>query len=105
MKLRNSTLYFLKRHLLVHHAGIYTLQYLKTGSIPDDLKDRGFHDSIEISTEECHGMSDFLFEMALKITRVTVDALRKQLESSGIVRSHQLDLAKELLRGLYDDLE
>ena len=95
----------LKRHLLVHHAGIYTLQYLKEDSIPDDIKERAFHDSIVISTENYHEMSDFLFEIARKITQVTARALRKQLESTASVDSHQLDATRELLQGLYDNLD
>ena len=81
------------------------MQYLKKGSIPDDFKERAFHDSIVISTEDYQEMSDFLFEMAMKITRVTVSALRKKLESATAVGSHQIDATMELLRGLHDDLD
>lgn len=94
----------LKRHLLVHHAGIYTLQYLKPGSIPDDIKDQAFRDSIVIRTEDYHEISDFLFEMAMKITRVTVSAMKKQLEATA-ADSNQLEAPNELLRGIYDNLD
>ena len=102
---KKFSIILLKRHLLVHHAGIYTLQYLKKGSIPDDIKDRAFQDSIVINTKDYYEMSDFLFEMAMKITRVTVSALRKKLESATAVGSHQIDATMELLRGLHDDLD
>ena len=95
----------LRRHLLVHHAGIYTLQYLKAGSIRDDVKNRVFRDSIVISTEDYHEMSEFLFEMAMKIARSTVSALKERLESDAIANSFQLEAIRELLQGLYDSIE
>ncbi len=55
---------------MVHHAGIYTLQDLKAGSIRDDVKNRVFRDSIVISTEDYHEMSEFLFEMAMNICSI-----------------------------------
>jgi hypothetical protein len=94
-----------KRNLLVHHAGIYTLQYLKAGSVPDGMKDRAFRDPIVVTTEEYRGMSDYLFEMAMKIARVTTSALKEQMESAGAVEGHQLAATRELLLGLYDYIE
>lgn len=95
----------IKRHLLVHHAGIYTLQYLKEGTIRDNVKDRVFRDSIVISTEDYHEVSEFLFEMAMKLARSTVSALKERLDSAADASSYQLEVIKELLQGLYDSLE
>ncbi len=57
-----------------------------------------------IRTEDYHEISDFLFEMAMKITRVTVSALKKQLEATA-ADSNQLEATNELLRGIYDNLD
>ncbi len=95
----------LKRNMLVHHAGIYTLKYLKAGSVSDHTKERVFRDSIIIRTEDYHVIDDFLFEMAMKITRITVGELKKHLDTSPRVEKFQLDATDELLRGIYDSLE
>jgi hypothetical protein len=95
----------LKRHLLVHHAGIYTLQYLKENSIPDEIKSKAFQDSILIDTEDYHVMSDFLFDINTKITRVTTGALKDQLEKGLGPTVIQMKATEHLLSGLYDQLE
>jgi hypothetical protein len=95
----------LKRHLLVHHAGVYTLNYIRDGSMPDEIKDQVFRDAIVISTEDYHEMGDFLFEMSMKITRVTVSALRKHLQFATDVRDLQNHATSALLKGIYDDLD
>jgi len=95
----------LKRHLLVHHAGIYTLQYVKENSIPDDIKSKAFHDSILIDTEDYHVTSDFLLDMNTKITRVTTHALKDQLEKGPGFTDIKMKATELLLSGLYDRLD
>jgi hypothetical protein len=95
----------MKRHLLVHHAGVYTLQYLKENSVPEEIRIRAFKDSVVVSTEDYHGMSDFLFDMAMKITRVTVCALRKELDLAESNQGYPIEAVQQLLTGLYDSLE
>ncbi len=95
----------MKRHLLVHHAGFYTLQYLKGNSVPEKIRDLAFKDSVLVSTEDYHEMSDFLFDMAMKITRVTVGALKRELDIGGSNEGFTIEAFKQLLAGLYDSLE
>jgi hypothetical protein len=95
----------LKRHLLVHHAGIYTLQYLKENSLPDDIRSKAFQDSILIDTEDYHVISDFLFNMNTKITRVTTRALTDQLEKGPGLTDVNIRAIEQLLSGLYDPLD
>jgi hypothetical protein len=62
----------MKRHLLVHHAGYYTLQHLKKHAIPREIVSRAFKDCVVVDTDDYHQMGDFLFEMAMKVARTTV---------------------------------
>ena len=94
-----------KRHLLVHHAGIYTLNYLKENSISAEIKSKAFQDSVRIDTEDYHVMGDFLFDMNMKIARVTTAALKSQLEAGPGFTGNQTKAIEQLLSGLYDNLE
>jgi hypothetical protein len=94
-----------KRNLLVHHAGFYTLQHLKEHSLPEEIKERAFRDAIIISTEDFGKISDFLFEMAMKIVRTTVPALKKQLDKIAPLKAFHIEAIEGLYRGVYDSLE
>ncbi|HEY2922925.1 MAG TPA: hypothetical protein VGK77_28435 [Candidatus Binatia bacterium] len=94
----------LKRHLLVHHAGVFTLQFLKQTSAPKSIKEQAFRESVEITTEQCNEMSNFLFEMSLKITCGTVRGLKAHIGDTPIdtTRRQALEL---LLRGVHGDVD
>jgi hypothetical protein len=93
----------MKRHLLVHHAGYYTLKFLKENSLPHMIKREAFQRAIKIGTEDYHRIGDFLFEMSMKVARVTVKALERLFQANG--RPHHTEAVRELLRGLNDYLE
>ena len=99
----NTILY--KRNLLVHHAGFYTLQYLKENSMPDEIKNKAFKEGISIDTEECHEICDFLFHMAIKITKETSNALKLRMAKSTGLNETQIKASEELYRAIYDILE
>lgn len=93
----------LKRHLLVHHAGFYTLQFLKEQSLPHKIKQEAFRRAIKISTEDYHQIGDFFFEMSMKVARVTAKALDQIFQADG--RPHHTEALRQCLRGLNDYLE
>jgi hypothetical protein len=94
-----------KRHLLVHHAGYYTLQFLKDSSLPGLARDQAFRDSVQITTEAYHEVGDFMFEMAMKTARVTVAGAVKTLSNRGLADEPTFAAANEMLKGLYDNLD
>src|SRR2546423_1343082 len=71
------------RHLLVHHAGYYTLQHLKKNAVPQEIVDRAFKDCVVIETEGYQKVSNFLFEMAMKVTRGTMAGLNIKWKAAG----------------------
>lgn len=97
----NSIVY--NRNLLVHHAGYYTLQYLKKNA-PEEIRQKAFKNTVKIDTVEYYDVSDFLFEMAMKITRASVKAVRAHSDFKTL-SSERINATEELLRGLYDTLE
>lgn len=95
-----------KRNLLVHHAGYYTLKYLKAGSISEDLRITAFNDAVKIDTENYHEISDFLFEMAIKINRETVSAVRRHPDFASLTDDDErVKAVAELLQGIYDTMD
>lgn len=95
-----------ERNLLVHHAGIYTLKHIKNYSLPKSVEAKALQDSVKISTERYHEMGDFLFNMAMKIVRVTISGLRDRLaETQHALEGERLGAMNLLLQGLYDELE
>lgn len=94
-----------RRNLLVHHAGFYTLQYLKENSLPDEIKSKAFKEAIIIDTESCHEVSDFLFHMALKITQLTSRALKEKMKLFANLNIENQKAADELFSTAFDILE
>lgn len=99
----NSILF--KRNLLVHHGGFYTLQYLKENYAPDDIKKRAFKEAMAIDTEECHQLCEFLFDMAVGITRTTGHVLKNKLQLELSTREIQNLAADELFQAVWDIIE
>lgn len=99
----NSILY--RRNLLVHHAGFHTLEYLKSKDkhIEKEIKKEAFRDAVKIDTEQYGEISDFIFEMSMKIAKTTTYALRTMLGTK--MKKNQKKAIEELLQGLYDTLD
>lgn len=95
-----------KRNLLVHHAGYYTLTYIKKGKISENLRLTAFKDAVKIDTEDYHGISDFLFNMAAKINRETVDAVRRRPEFKSLaVDDQRVKAVTELLQAIHGNFD
>ena len=93
----------MKRNLLVHHDGFYTLQFLKENSLPHEIKQQAFLRSVKIDTEGFHEIDTFMFDMAMKVARVTMKAVEQLFELDS--RPYNAEALRELLRGLNDYLE
>jgi hypothetical protein len=93
-----------ERHLLVHHAGVYSLRWLRDASADvRSLRTRLFQDRIALCTEDYHKRGDFIFEMAMKVAQTTVkgaQVLRQQNNQPEL----QERVYASLLIGLYDSL-
>ncbi len=96
----NSILF--QRNLLVHHGGYYTLQFLKKNSLPKEIREKAFRESVIIDTEDCHQITEFLFEMAIKVTRTTTTALRKKIKKKTAIQNEAIE---HLFQALYDTLD
>lgn len=93
-----------ERHLLVHHAGIYTLEWVNDRrAIPTTGEHIAFQDSLRLDTPDYMTRGDYLLDAAMKITRITTAALRQHSESLQLV-GRRLRAFESLLRGLYDSL-
>lgn len=94
-----------KRHLLVHHAGYYTLQHLKKYAVGQEIIDRAFKDCIVIDTEDYHRTSDFLFGMAMKVARATVGGLDRKWKAGAAGAAYPTEALQQLLTGVWDVLD
>ena len=94
-----------KRHLLVHHAGYYTLQHLKKHSISQEVVDRAFKDCVVLDTEDYHRTGDFLFNMAMKVARTTVAGLDRKWRKGGANVPYPTEALQRLLTGVGDVLD
>ena len=94
-----------KRHLLVHHAGYYTLQHLKRHAIPQEVLERAFKDCVVIQTEDYHQIGDFMFEMAMKVARATVDGFERRWKGCSPDVAHPTEFLQQLLTGVCDVLD
>ena len=94
-----------ERHLLVHHAGIYTLHWLKNGRpLARTFGAELFRDRLSFSTKEYHERSDFIFDMAIKVARTSVCAAR-EITLRSASHNNQIEQYTDLLQGLWDSLE
>lgn len=96
-----------KRNLLVHHAGYYTLQSLKDSKInSSERRTKAFKENVRIDLSVYQEYADFFFQMALKITRETVDAIKKlKMYKSLDLYSTKFKIVEELGVGLYDRID
>ncbi|WP_342084855.1 hypothetical protein [Dyadobacter sp. OTU695] len=97
----------LNRNLLVHHGGFYTFQYARSiQNLPIGSFNRAFFDSVRIDTEEFGILSDFLFEMAMKITRQSVKAVMALPNWTSVEEDpERKNAVQELLRGIHGYLD
>lgn len=95
------------RNLLVHHGGYYTFEYSRNNATTSATKGlSAFYDAVKIDTSEYSMLSDFLLEMAVKITSQSVKAVMALPEYIALDDSHEKKLAvQEMLRGLHDTLD
>lgn len=92
-----------QRHLIVHHGGILTLEYSRgaTGannSLP-------YVDSVRLEHEDYVVAANFLFDLALKMTRSVAESLRASATEGEAKDSHRTAAITALLSGVYDTLE
>lgn len=86
------------RHLLVHHAGVYTLRYAKERLLPTDLRKRIFMDSLVVQREDFSEWTNFLLRCAVKIVEATVHAIRAFVEEKKpSLDTYKIDAIKYLL--------
>ena len=91
------------RNLLVHHAGFYTMRYLKNKTI-EEINEKAFHESVVVTTEGFHEIGEFLFEMAIKISRESSHSINR-MYNANTFDQYQVTALNELLRGLYGVIE
>jgi hypothetical protein len=85
-----------QRHLIVHHGGIFTLEYCRktTGSLS------AYVDGVRITHEQYAQSADFLFELALKMTRAVANGLRGVTKEEGAPDERRQMAIDALLVGL-----
>ncbi len=67
--------------------------------------DRAFKDCVVIETSDYHKMSEFLFEMAMKVARTTVHRLNRKWKKSSTDAVHFTEALKQLLTGVWDIID
>ena len=91
-----------QRHLMVHHAGIFTLEYCRSAA---GSAVRPYVDAVRLNHEDYVRAADFLFELALKMTRSVADALRASATDEEASDEARQAAIAALLTGVYDTLE
>ena len=93
-----------KRNLLVHHAGYYTLQSLNNSKISiAEYEDKAFIDNVKIDSSTYQEYSNFLFEMALKISLITIESIKRMdIYKNLNVESSKYQAVEELSVALFD---
>lgn len=95
----------LKRNLLVHHGGFYTLKLLKQQNAKVRNTKNVFKEAVRIDTEDFHTYWYFLFDIAAKITRSTTQALRNKLQNRSLINEHYTTTIEVLLQAVHDTLD
>ena len=85
------------RNLLVHHGGVYTLNYVEQNLASEQAKGQVHWASLVVSKNDVHRWADFLVRLATKIGNVTASALLKSPVSRGSKRSPE---RKKAIRAL-----
>lgn len=93
-----------KRNLLVHHGGFYTLKQLKQRK-KVVIAQTAFKEAVKIDTEDFGSYWDFLFDLAIKITRSTTQALRLKLQKKSLMNEHYTEVIDVLLQAVHDTLD
>ncbi len=89
------------RHLLVHHSGVYTLNYARERSLINTTRGGVFWDSLLIDSEYYKKTRDFFVSLAEKIVRVTHAALADLVDSDeSVAAAARLDALAYLLLDL-----
>jgi len=91
------------RHLLVHHAGIYTRAYAR-GTATSQSGGEPFRDKVEVPVEELHEMTEFVMRMAIKISVTTVEALKNRTDGLARIRAERRGAVNLLLQGVWDEI-
>lgn len=72
------------RNLLVHHGGIYTYKYSKQRLNIDSVENLAHWHSLIVTHDELISWIDFLWSLAVKITKETHASMRKIIQEKGI---------------------
>jgi len=73
--------------------------------ISEEVKQKAFKEAVKIDTNEYHEISDFLFDMAMKITRETVKAVKEHSDFKLLPQEDdKVKAVEELLQGIHDTL-
>jgi hypothetical protein len=85
------------RHLLVHHGGIFTLNYARERGLMKTERGGAFFDSVNFTRERYFAWTHFLIGAAKKLTTLTAQALEKHIRENGDRLTYPFDSAKDRL--------
>jgi hypothetical protein len=85
------------RHLLVHHAGIYTIRYASEKLGREEFPQRLFMDSIVVSRRDYLHWHNFISKLVVKTVRATSGSLKKFIEHRGLILATGRTFAIEYL--------
>lgn len=103
---RKLDLAIYKRNLLVHHAGVYTLKYLKEHLLEKSVLHEVYKKALKIDTEDFHEIGHFIFELSCKINRVTLQKLKNELDHNAVqLNEIKSEAIQYMLTGMYDTFE
>ncbi len=90
------------RHLLVHHAGLYTYEYLQGKALPQKPAVRPFRDDIQLDTKQFHDYEERLGMLGVKVATVTTKALYENTDELREVAPDRRGAVGLLLAGVWD---
>jgi hypothetical protein len=86
-----------ERNLLVHHGGVYTLQFCRQKFAKTDLLNQAFYNSLVITKKRLVEVFDFMDDVAEKTCTATATKLKEFMTQNGLIQSSEQSKAVDYL--------
>jgi hypothetical protein len=83
------------RNLLVHHGGVFTLQYATKKFQPHDIKNQAHWQSLVVGQKDVEKWATFLVDLAIKMAKSSVKGL------TAFATANEIRFDDETMKGIY----
>jgi hypothetical protein len=92
-----------KRNLIVHHGSVFTFNYIQSSNKKNEIE-KVFKDKLPIQLKDYIDDADFLFDIAIKLTKSSAMFLSNLLDEKNENYNDKKRAIELLTRAIYDDL-